>query len=75
MAAPVDTEAQEVEAAALVALAGLDPIAFLNETDPLRVRVIEAVARRVLDVRREERAEERAELAILIRNEITEAFG
>jgi hypothetical protein len=67
-----EKEAVEVEAAAQLALAGVDPIRFLfDDLDDLELRTLQAVAYRANEIR----AEERRELANLIRSEIVEAFG
>lgn len=61
----------EVEAAAHIAAAGLDVACFLTSSDPLEVAFMQAVAARVAELR----AEERLELARLIRNEIAESLN
>lgn len=63
--------AEEIEAAAYIAHAGLDLARFLALDDPLEQAVWQQVAKRVL----ERRGEERQELAQMIRNEIVEAFA
>jgi hypothetical protein len=44
----------DVEVAAVVALAGMDPIAYLREEDPLVQVAIANIARRTLELRRQE---------------------
>lgn len=67
-----EKEAVEVEAAAQLAVSGIDPIRFLlDDLDPLEIRTLQAVAQRASEIR----ADERKELAVLIRNEIAEAIG
>lgn len=67
-----EREAIEVEAAAQLCVSGIDPIRFLlDDLDALELRTLQAVARRASEIR----AEERKDLAVLIRNEIVEAFG
>lgn len=64
--------AVEVEAAAQLAVSGIDPIRFLlDDLDDLELRTLQAVAKRASEIR----AEERRELAMLIRNEMVEALG
>lgn len=41
----------EIEAAALVAFAGMDATAFINLTDPLEQAVVQAVAERCIELR------------------------
>lgn len=58
--------APEIEAAAVIALAGLDVHRFLACDDPLEVAVMQGVATRVLELQ----AEQRQHLAQCIRDEI-----
>lgn len=62
---------EEIEAAALVAHAGLDVGRFLESDDAVDLAVMQGVADRVLELR----AEDRKELANLIRNEIAEMLN
>lgn len=75
MLAQAETEvgelAEEIEAAAFIAHAGLDLHQFLHLGDPLEQAIWQQVAKRVL----ERRADERVELARLIRREIVEALS
>lgn len=62
---------EEIEAAALVAHAGLDAVHFLRSTDPVELAAMQGIAGRVLELRHEDRKE----LANLIRNEIAEMLN
>lgn len=61
----------EIEAAAMVAFAGIDPARFLATSDPLEQEVIQAVADRCIELHRL-RDEN---LALLIANNLAKAFG
>jgi len=72
MVEPVEREAVEVEAAAQLAVSGIDPIRFLFDAlDDLELLTLQAVAKRAAEIR----AEEREDLARLIVQEFAEAIG
>jgi len=69
------TERAEIGAVAAVAMAGIDHRAFVRSTDVVERLLDLAVARVVLDQRREHAEERRKALAIEVGNEVGKRLG